>query len=605
NARLVRLLEEAIHLFGDERSERRCRLLARLADELYFDPASMERKVAVSSQAVDLARAIGKPEALGSSLGSYHNAIVEFGRASDRVDVASEMISLAEQHDISVLAFSGLACRAVARLQVGNLDDADTDVERLAMVAGKLHRPRANWFRIGYQAMRRFLEGRFREAEALIEEVMSLGERLGERDTLGQYVGLIFPLRREQKRLAELKPALRSLISATSLVTWRTKLCLLLLDSGREDLARAEFERLAMQPLDDLPKDADWPLAIAEAAELAAAFEDRLRAEQLHALLLPHADLFVTRSTPARTPSGPALAYQGSVSRYLGLLNSVLGRWDDAEHYLAKGIDADARMRAVPFVAHGQIDYASILLRRAGKGDREKAEKLLLAAGDIGRRLQIPRITERIDTLRELRPEPSPAVQPARNEFRREGDTWVLHFAGVSKQLRDSKGLRYIGRLLGDPGEEFHVFRLVDVGLTVLETGALSADGATTLRRGLGDAGELIDERARSEYAHRIADLRSELEQAAKWNDRGREERLSIEIDALSRQLTAAYGFGGRTRRATDMAERVRKAVCNRIRDALTRISREHPALGRHLEAAIRLGTFCRYAPSVEINWLT
>ena len=69
------------------------------------------------------------------------------------------------------------------------------------------------------------------------------------------------------------------------------------------------------------------------------------------------------------------------------------------------------------------------------------------------------------------------------------------------------------------------------------------------------------------------------------------------ERDFLVAELTGAYGLGGRPRRAGDPAERARTTVTSRIRDALVRVERENPELGRHLRASVRTGTFCAYEP--------
>lgn len=50
--------------------------------------------------------------------------------------------------------------------------------------------------------------------------------------------------------------------------------------------------------------------------------------------------------------------------------------------------------------------------------------------------------------------------------------------------------------------------------------------------------------------------------------------------------------------------ERMRKAVTNRMRDAIARIRREHDALGNHLAKGIRMGSFCSYAPGRTVNWV-
>ncbi|MEV0379350.1 AAA family ATPase [Nonomuraea sp. NPDC050643] len=75
-------------------------------------------------------------------------------------------------------------------------------------------------------------------------------------------------------------------------------------------------------------------------------------------------------------------------------------------------------------------------------------------------------------------------------------------------------------------------------------------------------------------------------------------------------ELRAAAGLGGRTRRLGDEAERARKTVTARIRDALRKLDRAHPELAAHLRAAVSTGSTgstgstCRYRPGdAPITW--
>ena len=112
-----------------------------------------------------------------------------------------------------------------------------------------------------------------------------------------------------------------------------------------------------------------------------------------------------------------------------------------------------------------------------------------------------------------------------------------------------------------------------------------------------GDTGEILDSRARDEYRERLAALEQELEEATARSDAGRIENLSEEIEFVKDELSAAYGLGGRARRGGDVAERIRKAVTNRIRGAIAEIERHDPELAKHLTATIRTGKFCAYEP--------
>jgi hypothetical protein len=51
---------------------------------------------------------------------------------------------------------------------------------------------------------------------------------------------------------------------------------------------------------------------------------------------------------------------------------------------------------------------------------------------------------------------------------------------------------------------------------------------------------------------------------------------------------------------ATGQPERARSAVTKRIRDALQKIEKNHPVLGRHLSARVKTGYECSYTPDPD-----
>jgi hypothetical protein len=176
------------------------------------------------------------------------------------------------------------------------------------------------------------------------------------------------------------------------------------------------------------------------------------------------------------------------------------------------------------------------------------------------------------------------APAPDEAVFRRDGDVWTLAYAGRAVCLRDAKGLRDLAALLARPGRELAVHELV---------------GTPTLGAGI----ELADRTAIDAYRRRLADLEEERAEAAARHDPVRAERATAERDALLAELAAVTGLGGRARRTGSDAERMRKAVGNRIRQALARIAQVHPELGRHLRVSVRTGTFCRYDPDRPVRW--
>jgi adenylate cyclase len=184
--------------------------------------------------------------------------------------------------------------------------------------------------------------------------------------------------------------------------------------------------------------------------------------------------------------------------------------------------------------------------------------------------------------------------------FRKDGEYWTIVYEGQAIRLRDAKGLHCLAKLLRNPGRELHATDLIGVG------GAAAGDpvaGETAAVGDLGDAGKALDARAKTEYRRRLEDLRDELSEAERFNDAGRIEQARGEMEAISGQLSAGVGLGGRDRPAASHAERARVAVTQRLKAGLAKIRESHPSLGRHLAATVKTGYFCSYNPDPLVAW--
>jgi tetratricopeptide (TPR) repeat protein len=174
-----------------------------------------------------------------------------------------------------------------------------------------------------------------------------------------------------------------------------------------------------------------------------------------------------------------------------------------------------------------------------------------------------------------------------------EGDYWLVVFGGSAARVRDSKGLRYLARLLAAPGRE----------LTALELVALerSAPEGEVPSHTDSDAGPLLDVRAKDAYRRRLTEIEEDLAEAHALGDIARLQQASAEREFLARELSRAVGLGGRERRAGSASERARSAVTRAMRQALARIREHHPALAEHLDRTIRTGTQCVYLPDTRL----
>jgi TolB-like protein/tetratricopeptide (TPR) repeat protein len=207
---------------------------------------------------------------------------------------------------------------------------------------------------------------------------------------------------------------------------------------------------------------------------------------------------------------------------------------------------------------------------------------------DIDRLAQGLRLAGLEDDPDERRPEAvlRPAAQGASAaRFRREGPVWTLEFDGLSVQLTHQKGFSDLARLLDRPGIERHCLELAD-----------------RPAESVGSAPQL-DERARREIQARARELQHELDDADAKHDLGRAQRAREELDQIVELISGALGLGGRSRALGSAAERARSAVTWRIRSSVKKIATAHPRLGRHLENAVRTGTFCVYQPEQPVDW--
>src|SRR5262249_10657108 len=203
--------------------------------------------------------------------------------------------------------------------------------------------------------------------------------------------------------------------------------------------------------------DTMWTYVLCRAGEVVSFLGDAARAATVYDLLLPYAD---------RCATVGIAGLRGSVARFLGLLATVLSRYDDAERHFEEALQMNARIRARIWVAHAQHDYAGMVVARDGPGDRDRAAGLaaqaLATAREVGMKLLEAKVVE-LRAAAGLGEEPSPAPRPegpstpeAAAVFRREGDVWTIAYDGKGLRLKDAKGVQYIARLLRRPGAELH-----------------------------------------------------------------------------------------------------------------------------------------------------
>ena len=177
---------------------------------------------------------------------------------------------------------------------------------------------------------------------------------------------------------------------------------------------------------------------------------------------------------------------------------------------------------------------------------------------------------------------------------------------GTPSRVRDLKGMRYLARLLADPGREFHVLDLV-----AAETGDGAArHGPSPMpRRGRRSAmpARCSTRGPRTPTADASPRSTRTSRRRAAIGDAERAAQADAERDFLVRELARAVGLAGRDRRAASASERARAGVTRAVRQAMARIGNHHALLGEHLDRSVRTGTYCGYFPDprAQAAWTT
>ncbi len=254
---------------------------------------------------------------------------------------------------------------------------------------------------------------------------------------------------------------------------------------------------------------------------------------------------------------------------------------------------------------------AGIAKARRKLGDRRFEE-----ARDHGR--QWPLATAVLVTAAELGTDPplpspapdgprgtgdTPSAAPHQASLRRRGDYWALAHDGRTVHLKHTVGLGYLARLLAAPDREFPARELAAADRGTARGRPAAPDGPGSPET--GDAGPVLDARAKDAYRRRLRELAEELDEAERFHDTGRAEQARIELDAVTEQLAGAVGLGGRDRRAASDGERARLSVTKALKAAVKRVFAHDPVLGQHLERSVRTGAYCSYAPdpATRIVW--
>ena len=400
------LVEEVRVALGDSEPAAMARMLAPVGAYRHY--LSSGTDTATSREALDLARASGDPDATGVAL--YFRCMSLRGSPSvdEHLALAEELVSAApvngldgwrrghDQRASAPLSFvDQLVCaapigglegwrnghdeRARARLALGDRPGFESDIAACERIGAA----RGFWYFRWIGALRRtalaLLDGRFSEVEALAacaRDVSPLAD-----DPFAS----ICHWRQMFAVSCELGDAVGAAAAAGRLLELdehndihRAMAAFTQSQLASAEAARTEIVSFVNGGLGPMPMERR-PTTHVYWTEVALALGCEREAQVLYDQLIPWKGQIVVGGM-AETPLG-------AVDRYLGMLATAMGNWQDAETRFQGAIRIEDGLAAPPLVARTRYWYGRMLLARGDSAGAERAHELLASARDASRRL--------------------------------------------------------------------------------------------------------------------------------------------------------------------------------------------------------------------------
>ena len=219
----------------------RARALALLADSL-ARLAPLKKRQELTREALQMARRLGDPLTLNAALGATTSVLWGPESVEERLAIGEEMLQLAAETGLKQAALSGLFNRRDAYAQLGEMERSERDLEAYAKLAEELRWPLSASAAIGFRAAFRLFDGQFEEAERLMQQALTQGQRADSEAPFIMFQGQLIILRYLQGRLDELEEAIKVAIEQyPDRTVYSTLLSLIYSETGRDEEASVIF----------------------------------------------------------------------------------------------------------------------------------------------------------------------------------------------------------------------------------------------------------------------------------------------------------------------------------------------------------------------------
>ena len=372
----IDVLEAAITAIGGGDPALRARLLATLGLELAWQP-DPTRRVALSQEALQIARTLDDPATLASVLLARDYAITDPQNVAERFDTTTELLAIAEWLGDPVIASRALSLRFKVAIEMADVVEAERSLVRNEALVADLGQTDLTFFVLHHRASLAVLHGE-PDAEQRLSTADELGRKIAQAGTKAApeifWWSRLFELRIEQGRYDEISAWFRSFTMRVGAPAGgprfvRAMYARVSLEDGEPDVAAGVLDQLAADGFTHPRHTLGWLVFMTECTWVASRLGRNDWVEPLRSAMAPYADQLMIGSF--------AGWIGGSVSLYLAMLAATAADYAQAEDDFAAAAAIHERIQAPIWLARTHVEWSRMLLARAESNDVERAHDLL------------------------------------------------------------------------------------------------------------------------------------------------------------------------------------------------------------------------------------
>lgn len=381
------LLDEARTRLGDGDGALRARLLAFEAFKYATYQLRGRDPRALAEQAVGIARALDDPVALSDALWSLAVSLEGSGAVAERMALGDELVELVTRAGARASAF-GLRVLAGVDLERGDAARVTATIDKLARTCADLRWLPGEVYATQWRGTQALIEGRFADVSALGDELRRHVRAY--RGAAGMNLVQAFFLARDRGLLGSLGSLDEAADGHVHSLLTGAMLALAQLDSGDDAGAVRSLERAADEEFQRNEPGNPSGAALGMFAEVAATGGTRAHARVLSEMLAPFSGRLLM------VVLGPSI---GAADRYLGMLDTVLERWERAESHFERAVELEEGVRGWSLLPRTHYWRARFLAARGQPGDASAAAKLLFDVAADADRLDMRRLVAQAEEL--------------------------------------------------------------------------------------------------------------------------------------------------------------------------------------------------------------